>query len=213
MRRWIARIDELSLLTHWGRVTHICVGNLTIIGSYNGLSPGRRHAIIWTNAGILLIGPSGTNFSEILIEIHKLSLKTSSNIVWNMAAILSRPQCVNVFAFTELPAGTFSWRRRDMETLFSRLPARCGRNPPLTGGFHSQSWVMRSYDVLFALSPNKGLHKQYTYGWLDWIGSLLHHYNVDFLNTGSLGKFNQNIFSENVSENVDCKMSAISLSL
>ena len=32
-------------LTHWGRVTHICVGNLTIIGSDNGLSPGRRQAI------------------------------------------------------------------------------------------------------------------------------------------------------------------------
>ena len=40
------------MLTHWGRVTHICVGNLTIIGPDNGLSPGRRQAIIWTNAGI-----------------------------------------------------------------------------------------------------------------------------------------------------------------
>ena len=55
--------------THWGRVTHICVGNLTIIGSDNGLSPDLRQAIIWTNSGILLIGPLGTNFSEILIEI------------------------------------------------------------------------------------------------------------------------------------------------
>ena len=52
-------------LTHWGRVTHICVGNLTTIGSDIGLSPGRRQAIIWTNTGILLIGPLGTNFSEI----------------------------------------------------------------------------------------------------------------------------------------------------
>ena len=52
-------------LTHWGRVTHICVGKLTIIGSDNGLSPERRQAIIWTNAGILLIGSLGTNFSEI----------------------------------------------------------------------------------------------------------------------------------------------------
>ena len=40
---------------------------LIIIGSDNGLSPGRRQAIIWTNAGILLIGPLGTNFIEILI--------------------------------------------------------------------------------------------------------------------------------------------------
>ena len=59
-----------SLLTHWGRVTHVRVGNLTIIGADNGLSPGRRQAIIWINAGIMLIGPLGTNLSEILIEIH-----------------------------------------------------------------------------------------------------------------------------------------------
>ena len=62
-------------LTHWGRVTHICVGNLTIIGSDNGLSPGRRQAIIWTNAGILLIGPLGTNFREISIEMQTFSFK------------------------------------------------------------------------------------------------------------------------------------------
>ena len=62
-------------ITHWGRVTHICVGKLTIVGSDNGLSPERRQAIIWTNAGILLIGPLGTNFSEILIEIQTFSLK------------------------------------------------------------------------------------------------------------------------------------------
>ena len=54
-------------LTHWGRVTHICVSNPTITGSDNGLSPGRPQAIIWTNAGILLIRPLGTNFSEILM--------------------------------------------------------------------------------------------------------------------------------------------------
>ena len=64
-------------------MTHICVGNLTIIGSDNGLSPGRRQAIIWTNIGILLIGPVGRNFNEILIEIDtfsftKMHLKMSS---------------------------------------------------------------------------------------------------------------------------------------
>ena len=66
---------HITHLTHWGRVTHICVGNLAIIGSDNGLSPGRRQAIIWTNAGILLIGPLGTNFSEILIGIQTFSFK------------------------------------------------------------------------------------------------------------------------------------------
>ena len=62
-------------LTHWGRATHICVSKLTIIGSDNGLSPERRQVIIWTNAGMLLIGPLGTNFSEILIKIQTFSLK------------------------------------------------------------------------------------------------------------------------------------------
>ena len=51
--------------THWGRMTHICVSKSTIIASDNGLSPSRRQTIIWTNAGILLIRPLGTNFSEI----------------------------------------------------------------------------------------------------------------------------------------------------
>ena len=62
---------------------HVCVSNQTIIGSYNGLSPGRRQAIIWTNDGILLIGTLGTNFSDIWIEIltfsfKKMRLKVSS---------------------------------------------------------------------------------------------------------------------------------------
>ena len=53
--------------------------DLTIIGSDNGLSPGRRQAIIWTNAGIMFLGSLGTN----LIEIHtflfkKMHLKMSS---------------------------------------------------------------------------------------------------------------------------------------
>ena len=78
---------KLVVLTHWGRVTHICVSRPTITGSDNGLSPGRRQAIIWTNVGILLIGPLGTNFSENLIEIltfsfTKMPLKVSSAKWW-----------------------------------------------------------------------------------------------------------------------------------
>ena len=62
-------------LTHRGRVTHICVSKLTIIVSDNGLSPGRRQAIIWSNAGILLIETIRANFNEILIKIHTFSFK------------------------------------------------------------------------------------------------------------------------------------------
>ena len=80
-----------TALTHWGRVTHICVGNLTIIGPDNGLSPGRRQAIIWTNAGILLIEPWGTNFSEILIGIQTFSFK---KIHLKMSSVKLRPFCL-----------------------------------------------------------------------------------------------------------------------
>ena len=73
----------VSWLTHWGRVTHICIGNLTTIGSDNGLLPGRCQAIIWTNAGIL-IGPLGTNFSEILLGILTFSFKKMCLKVWSV---------------------------------------------------------------------------------------------------------------------------------
>ena len=75
--------NSFLILTQWGGVTHLYVGYITIIGSDNGLWPGRRQVIIWTKAGILLIVPLGTNFSEILIEIQtflfkKMFLKVSS---------------------------------------------------------------------------------------------------------------------------------------
>ena len=71
----ITQFTDAYKLTHWGRVTHICIGNLTNIGSDNGLSPDRRLAIIWTNARMMLIGPLETNLSEILIKVHTFSLK------------------------------------------------------------------------------------------------------------------------------------------
>ena len=84
-------------LTHWDRATHICVSNLTIIASDNGLSPGRRQAIIWTSAGMLLIGPLGTNFSEILVEIVAFSFKKTrlkvSSAKW-------RPCCLGLNVLT-----------------------------------------------------------------------------------------------------------------
>ena len=62
-----------TVLTHWGRVTHICVGNLTVIGSDNGFSRGRRQAIIWANDGILLIQPlwkTSVKFKSKFYHIH-----------------------------------------------------------------------------------------------------------------------------------------------
>ena len=83
-------LRNLHSWTHWGPVTHICVGTLTIIVSENGLSPGRRQAIIWTNAGILLTGPQGTNFSEILTGIQAFSFK---KMHLKMSSAKWRPFC------------------------------------------------------------------------------------------------------------------------
>ena len=79
-------IEMGKSLTHWG--THICIANLAIIGSDNGLSPGRRQAIIWTNAGILLTVLFGTNFSETKIGIQTSSLK---KIHLKMSSVKWRP--------------------------------------------------------------------------------------------------------------------------
>ena len=64
-----------SDLTHWGRVTHICVNKPTIIGSDNGLSPGLCQAILGTNVVRLLIGTLVTHLNEIVSEIHTFSFK------------------------------------------------------------------------------------------------------------------------------------------
>ena len=86
-------VQSNRILTHWGRVTHICVGGLAIIGSDNGLSPERRQAIIWTNAGILLIEPLGTNFSVILIGIQIFSFK---KMPLKMSSAKWRPFCLGL---------------------------------------------------------------------------------------------------------------------
>ena len=80
-------------LTHIGRVTHIYVSKLTIIGLDNGLAPGRRQAIIWTNDGILLIRTFRTHFSEIVSEIHTYSFK---KMHFEMSSGKWRPSCLGL---------------------------------------------------------------------------------------------------------------------
>ena len=82
-----------SCLTHWGRVTHICISKLTIIGSDNGLLPRRHQAIIWTNAEILLIRPLGTKFNEIFIKNHTFSFK---KMHLKMLSAKWRPYCLGL---------------------------------------------------------------------------------------------------------------------
>ena len=91
--------QTLGVLTQWGWVTNICVNKQTNMDSDNGLLPGWLQAIIWTNAGILLTGPLGTNFSEILIKIYtfwfkKMHLKMLSG-KW-------QPFCLHLIVLTTM---------------------------------------------------------------------------------------------------------------
>ena len=106
LNKWLTQFESYQVhisfqasacLIHWGWVTHICISNLTIIGSDNALSPCWRQAIIWAIAGVLLIGPLGTNFSEISNRNLYIFIQGNGfeNIVCKMPSILSLPQCVN----------------------------------------------------------------------------------------------------------------------
>ena len=76
-----------DILTHWGRVTQICVGNLTIIDPDNGLNQC-CDIVNWTLRNKLEW--NFNRYSYIFIQENLFE-----NIVCEMASILSRPQCVN----------------------------------------------------------------------------------------------------------------------
>ena len=92
----------LDRLTHWDQEMHICISNLTIIGSDNGLLPGRRQAIIGTNAG---------NIADMSLRnkhqwnVNRNSCISPKKCVWKcrLVAILSRPQCVEDPNLNKLP--------------------------------------------------------------------------------------------------------------
>ena len=109
VRHYIKKI----ILTRLCPVPCIHVSELSQHGSGNGLSPIRRQAITWTNADWLLIGPLGTNFSEIRIEIQnfhsrkcvwKCRLRNVGNFVKGeilsssmSQRIYTRPCCIHFF--------------------------------------------------------------------------------------------------------------------
>ena len=123
--KWWPFYLGLNWLTHWGRATHICVSKLTIIASDNGLSPGRRQAIIWNNAGILWLGLLGTNFSEILIEILTFSFNKMRLKVWSAKW---RPFCLGLNVLSNTwPDCLYSWLPQIVEYLFYTRPIVRGK--------------------------------------------------------------------------------------
>ena len=138
-------------------MTHICIGNLTIIGSGNGLSPSRHRAIILTNDGILLIGPLGINFSEIIIKFLMFSFKKMRLKVWSVEW---RPFCLGLNALTTY---TNVWLSvivarlsKSLATLTlgsSKINQHCWR-------FHG-SGVIAAPQIIGLISFCTGMHHEY----------------------------------------------------
>ena len=102
---------------------------LTITGLDNGLSPGRRKAIIWTSAGILLIGQLGTNISQILIGIQTLLFKNMhlkmSSPKWS-AFSLGLGVLISKVRTSVTSPRTFPifWYKKGIECVLFRNPVR-----------------------------------------------------------------------------------------
>ena len=71
-----------TIVIHLPLVPRCASVNWVSIGLDNGLLPVRRQAITWTNAHLLSIRPSGTNFSEIWIKIQNFHSRKSSWKHW-----------------------------------------------------------------------------------------------------------------------------------
>ena len=86
-----------SVLTHWDRVTHICVNKLTIISSDLNQC---WNIVNWT---------LGNKFQWNLNRNLNIFIQENAfeNVVWKMAAMLSRPQCVNGFLRGESPVDRY----------------------------------------------------------------------------------------------------------
>ena len=134
------RDDLAPFIYHWGWVTQICVCKIILIGSDNGLSPVRRQAIIWTNAGILLIETWGIHFSEILTEINTFSFKKM-----------------------HFKLSSAKWHLFHYETWKLCVTGLCEGNPQVTGGFPSHwgpiTWKIFPFDDVIMLF-NEGPRQQ-----------------------------------------------------
>ena len=98
---WIDWIRINKFLTHSGRVTHICVGNLTIIGSDNDLSPlsAPSHYLkrCWNIVNWTFRNELQWNFNRNSnIFIQEIAFE---NVFCKMAYILSRPRWVNIYTY------------------------------------------------------------------------------------------------------------------
>ena len=135
-------------------MTHVCVNKLTIIGSDNGLSPGRHQAIIEINAWILLIRSTGT--IEILIEIHTFSFKKMHLKVWKMSMSFCLDFGVlkyNVSIITTRRPLVYGYHGKEI-TRFARWFCRRNRNIVFTPGIDRRLHWLSSLYFLWVIAPD-----------------------------------------------------------
>ena len=109
-----------------------------IIGSVNGLSPGRRQAIIWINVGLLSIGTVRTNFSEIVIEIRRFHY---NDVI--MSAIASQIISLTIVYSTVYSGANQRKHLSSASLAFLRGIHRCPVNSPHKGPV---TWKMLPFD-------------------------------------------------------------------
>ena len=218
----------LNELTHWGWVTYICIGKLTIIGSDDGLSHGWHQAIIWTNAGILLIGPLGTNFSEILFTIEpfsfkKMHLKMSSSQAYKFYR--SGSPLVQVIAYCNAHAYLKWGMMQILKTKTNKKKDADIQSPPRswpTGKWHIYTYEHIHTHIVYqvnSLRPSDtNMHQYYNCHWFrQWLvawsapSHFLHQWwNIVNWTLSNKLQWNWNIFiQENAFESVDWKISVI----
>ena len=159
--KWRTFCLGFNALTHWGRVTHICIGKLTIIGSDNGLSPGRRQAIDYLNQCWNIVNSKLRNkFQWFLKRNSSIFIQENAfeNVVRKMAAILSRPQC-------DTTACIYFRQPNEPSLVQIILPALerppAVRNPRFLWKLNSWTWEIFLSRIGHALG-----------GWKMWIGPL-----------------------------------------
>ena len=186
-------MSGLHELTHWGRVTHICVSKLTIIGSDNGLAPSRCQAITWTNAGIVLIQSTATNFREILREILTFSFK---KMHLKISSAKCRPFWLSLNVLTHRPGSiSQTWGHTSAGVILSMRPANERRRyivtPSLIGMAYTK-WSLQC-GMPFLSHENESNVKHATWGplqcsiislWWGWLSRqhwLFHSHRVEKL--------------------------------
>ena len=161
---WVITIN----LTHWDRLTHIRVCKLTIIGSDNGLSPGRRCCNIVNSRSRnrlqwnLNLKMSSVKWRPFCLGLHMLNGHTAERDVEGMRQFYHGMLVHNVMIT--------SWNGN----IFRVTGPLCGEFTG-PGEFPTQRPVTRSFDVFFDLCPNKRLSKQ-PWGW--WFGG---HYGISVM--------------------------------